>query len=166
MINKKTKNAHGKIIKSWIFPEYVKYDRSRRWYITAFIIFIALTFYNFKTGNFLFIIILVMLALIIVESRKKKPMEMKFSITENGIILNDIFYDYNKNLNNFWIVYNPPEVKKIYFEFKNMLRTHLVIPITDQSPLDLRDILLEYLDEDLEKEGESTAEALGRLLKL
>ena len=41
-----------------------------------------------------------------------------------------------------------------------------MIPITDQSPLDLRDILLEYLDEDLEKEGESTAEALGRLLKL
>lgn len=166
MAEEKIKSGHGKIIKSWTFPEYIKYDRSRGWYIIAFIIFIILTIYNIKTGNFLFIIILVMLALIIVESRKKKPIEMKFSITENGIMLNDIFYDYNKNLNKFWIAYNPPEVKKIYFEFKNMLRTHLVIPIAGQSPLDLRDILLEYLDEDLDKEGESTAEALGRLLKL
>ena len=166
MPKNKIQDMRGKIIKSWTFPEYVKYNHSRRWYITAFIIFIALIFYNFKTDNFLFIIILVMLALIIVKSHKKKPIKIKFSITESGIILNNTFYDYNNNLNKFWIVYNPPEVKKIYFEFKNMLRTHLIIPITDQSPLDLRDILLEYLDEDLEKEGESTAEALGRLLKL
>ncbi|MCK5459919.1 hypothetical protein KAI52_02290, partial [Candidatus Parcubacteria bacterium] len=122
MAKEKIKNIYGKIIKSWTFPEYIKYDRSRRWYIIVSIIFISLIFYNFKTDNFLFIIILVMLALIIVESRRKKPMEVKFSITENGIMLNDAFYDYNKNLNKFWIVYDPPEVKKIYFEFKNMLR--------------------------------------------
>ena len=96
MAKEKIKNIRGKIIKSWTFPEYVKYERSREWYIVFSIIFISLIFYNFKTNNFLFIIILVMLALIIIESRRKKPMEIKFSIAENGIMLNGVFYDYNK----------------------------------------------------------------------
>ena len=158
-------NKQKKLLK-WSFPEYVKHERSVSWFVFAAIfIFICLIF-SIKTNNFLFPIIIIMIALIILNSHKKEPLKMNFSILERGIKLNKKFYNYN-DINNFWIVYDPPGTKNLYFEINNVLKTVLIIPFSgDISPLNLRDILLKYLEEDLEREGFLASEEFGRLMKL
>ncbi|MEA2088624.1 MAG: hypothetical protein U9O55_02165 [Patescibacteria group bacterium] len=114
----------------------------------------------------MFPIIIIMVALIILNSHKKEPLEMNFFIMEKGIKLNKKFYNYSE-INNFSIVYDPPETKNLYFEIDNVLKTVLIIPFADNiSPLNIRDILLKYLEENLNKEGLSASEEFGRLMKL
>ncbi|MBT4277313.1 hypothetical protein HOD96_00995 [Candidatus Falkowbacteria bacterium] len=155
----------GEKIKSWTFPEYIKHNRTTAWYVGAFLMIGLLLLYSARTDNFLFAIVMIMIFVVVIHSHKQDPLKMKFSIYENGILLNEKFYGF-KGLNNFWIAYDPPEVKKLYFEVDNIFKSILIIPIEKNSPLELRDILTKYLEEDLEKEGESTSEALGRMMKL
>ncbi len=154
-----------KILKTWTFSEYTKHSRGVFWYVGALGISALLFLYSFKHDNFLFAIIIVMVLLIIFNSHNREPLKIKFSITNQGIWLNQKFYSY-KDLNSFWIVYNPPKVKKLYFEKNNMLKTHLVVPLEDVPYLEVREILSSFLEEDLDKEGESLTEILGRALKL
>jgi len=68
-------------------------------------------------------------------------------------------------IDNFWFVYEPP-IKNLYLTFKSRLKPNLTIPLNQENPLQIRKFLSQYLKEDLDKEGEPTADALGRLLKL
>ena len=45
----------------------------------------------------------------------------------------------------FFIIYQPPEVKSLYFEFKALTKPRLVIPLKDQNPVEIRKTLLEHL---------------------
>lgn len=155
----------NRVLYSWTFPEYEKHERSLSWYVLAFFIGSLLLLYSIITDNFLFAVIIIMVAIIIASSFKGEPLEMRFTITDKGIFLNKRFYDY-KDLNKFWIVYNAPKIKKLYFEVDNSFHTTLVIPINSVSHLELRDDLGRYLEEDVEKEGEPISEALGRILKI
>lgn len=160
------KNNNQNELLRWSFPEYVKHKRSLSWFVFASIFILLCLFFSIKTNNFLFSIIIIMVALIILNSYKREPLKMKFSITKKGIKLNKKFYNYSE-LDKFWIVYDPPEVKNLYFKIDNILKTTLIIPLDEKiSPLDLRNILLKYLTEDLDKEGLSFSEELNKIMKL
>jgi len=154
-----------KILLKWTFSEFIKYKRGIRWYITAFLVFAILFLYSIKSENFLFAVIIVMIALIIVNSHKKEPIKIQFTATDRGIKINKFFYPYG-NFNKFWIVSLPSHTKKIYFEINNMLHTHLVVPANNHSSQELREILSKYIEEDKETVGEPVSEIIGRALKI
>ncbi|MCH7492666.1 hypothetical protein IID19_03715, partial [Patescibacteria group bacterium] len=62
--------------------------------------------------------------------------------------------------------YEPPEVKNLYFDFKTGIRPSISISLESQNPVNIRKKLLEYLEEDTEKENESFSDGLSRMLKL
>jgi hypothetical protein len=92
-------------------------------------------------------------------------MNIKLNIREDGLEIGRNFYSY-RDLNNFWIIYQPPEVKKIYVSFKSRIAAPLVISLENQNPLKIRKTLLEYLPEDLEKEEEPASDSLSRTFKI
>ncbi|MFA5021379.1 MAG: hypothetical protein WC517_04995, partial [Patescibacteria group bacterium] len=57
-------------------------------------------------------------------------------------------------------------IKNLYVEFKNPLKGRLVIPLDGQDAVAIRDYLLRFLAEDLEREAEPISEQLRRFLKL
>lgn len=150
---------------SWNFLEYTPHQRQKSWYVIASFIFLAFLAYAILTANFLFGLIIIMVAILIFVNHNKEPEELTFSIVQNGIMVDDRLYRF-KEIKKFWLLYEPPEVKNIYFEFKSGLTPVLMIPLNDQNPLVIRKILKENLVEDLEKENESTADALARYFKL
>ena len=95
----------------------------------------------------------------------KEPLEIEFKITQNGIEINNEKYSF-KDLENFWVVYEPPHVKNLYFKFKASFKPTLIIPLLDKNPIKVREILKEYLLEDLDKESESNVESLARVFKI
>ncbi|MBI2415205.1 MAG: hypothetical protein HYV33_00905 [Candidatus Kerfeldbacteria bacterium] len=156
---------YGKILAEWQVPEYIKYDRSTTWYIVMGGIGVILLIHALVTLNLLFAVIILLVAAIVYLHDHRQPDLIDFLILDSGIVLGERYYPY-KLLTNFWIVYEPPTIKVLYFGLSRALRRELPIHLEDQNPVIIRRILLNYLEEDLDKEDEATEESLARLFRL
>jgi len=166
MPEKQTSADFGKKIMGWRVPEYDKHKREQGWYIMAAIVAALLVIYAFFSGNFLFAAIVIIGALVIIIHDGQKPIKVDFSITDQGLVVGKKFYDYDI-IKDFSIVYKPhQQIKNLYFEFKNALRPRLSIPLNNNNPLPIREILLKYLPEDMERTDQPLSEALAKIFKL
>lgn len=156
---------HGKILAEWQVPEYIRYAHSVSWYIFMGIVAAIFLVQAILSLNFLFIIIILLIASIVFLHERGTPEMLDFLIVEDGIVLGERFYAY-KDLNEFWIIYEPPEVQILYFGLRQTFRHDLPIHLEDQNPVTIRQILLNHLEENIEKEEEATEERLARMLQL
>ncbi|MBU1036833.1 hypothetical protein KKF32_02230 [Patescibacteria group bacterium] len=161
----KNENDHGEILAHWNFPEFAKHQRSKSWYFWMTVIFLALLFYSFMTINFLFAVIIIIAAITFFLIYRREPSQINFKINEDGIEADDRFFSY-ENIKNFYIIYQPPEVQYLFFEFKSVLKPRLAIPLINQNPSQISKILSEFLKEDFDKEDEPLSNNLSRRLKL
>jgi len=161
----KSKELEPKNI-SWPVPEYDKHEKGGGWYIFYSLIAFLLILYSFLSGNFLFAVIIIIAAIVIVLRDGQEPDFVKISLTEEGVIVGKKFYDYDE-FKNFSLVYKPKqEIKNLYFEFNNSLKPRLSIPLKKMNPLLIRKSLLRYLPEDLDRTDRPLSEELGKLFKL
>ncbi len=161
---KKEEIGIGEVYFEWKIPEYIQPKRTKRWYILMLVLAIALIIYSIITANFLFALIVIIAIFIVFLRAYAQPQELKFKITDEGILVGGKFYEYNQ-MKNFYIIYSPPVVKKIFFSLKG-LSPDLSIPLNDMNPLIIRKKLLGYIDEDLEREYQSIDDQLETILKL
>ena len=91
--------------------------------------------------------------------------EINIVITEDGVLLNDKFIEY-EDFSAFYIIYYPPTIKNLYLQPKNSFKPVITISLEDQNPIIIRKILLQYLTEDLEKEEMPATESISHSLKL
>lgn len=158
--------GYGNGLVSWEIPEYDRHDREKSWYIKASLIALVLVIYSFLTANFLFAIIIIVAALVVIMNDSRESEKIVFSITDDGVVVGSRFYDYD-DINNFSVIYKPKlGVKNLYFEFKSLFRHRLSIPLEDMNPLPIRENLLKYLPEDLERTDQPLSEGLARWFKL
>ncbi len=157
---------HGKILASWQFPEFRKHQRSALWYLIAIIIIGALIAYSLFTQSYIFLIIIFLFVFVMfLLSRRSAPL-LNIELNEDGVVIGEkTFYQW-KDIKSFWIIYDPPEVKNLYFDFKSAVRPSISISLENENPLRIRKILSHYLTEDTEKENESFSDGLQRILKL
>lgn len=158
-------SEHGKAIFEWNVPEYARHNRSRLWYIVAAIVTALLLLTALRSGNFLFAIIVIMFAVIMVLNSLQEPEEMRVAITERGLVWGEHYHSYI-DVSTFWIVYQPPEVKNLYVEFKSALKPRLNIPLGEESPVAIREFLKKVAKEDTTRDDEPLSDFLGRVLKI
>ena len=157
---------YGEPIVSWEIEEYERHERGFSWYFIAGLINIFFIWYAFQTNNFLLTVIVIMSSFVIILHDSGEPTEIGFSITYDGIVLGENFYDFDE-IKNFAIVYKPnQELKRLYFEFKTPMRNRLSIPLYSEDPLIIRENLLKYLVEDLERKDEPLSEVFSRSFKI
>lgn len=156
---------YGEVDFSWDFPEYITHDRSLPWYVLSSLVVVGLFAFSLITGNILFAIIIILATIITVYIGRRQPRIMNIKLTEEGIVVENRFYPYSE-IKNFWIVHEMPNIRKLYFEFSSPLIPRLSVPYQDQDPNQLRNYLLQYVEESDEREGEPISEAIGRWLKL
>lgn len=155
---------YGETLMEWEFHEFIKHERTSLWYIGAGLVAAVLIIFSFLASNILFGFIIIIASLIVLMFHRSDN-KVKFLITEDGILVNTKFYEY-KILKNFYLIYEPPEVKTLYFEPKSMFSPRIPITIEDQDPNEIRKILKKYLSEDLDRENEPTSDQISRMLKL
>lgn len=156
---------HGKRLASWTFPEFTPYKRSTLWFVIAIALLAALLIYAITSKNYLFAVFLALAAFIYTLVIQQKPRLITFTISEDGLEVHEVFYPF-KDIAKFWIIYEPQEVKTLYFEFQTKIRPMLSIPLETQNPLVIRDVLLTHLKEDLERDEELLSDAIQRKLKM
>jgi hypothetical protein len=162
-----TQNSNEMLeIISWEIPEYEKHSRTKSWYLFFGLIAVAFFIYALASANFLFAVIVVIAAFVLIMNDARSPRSVMISVTSEGIMVGRKFYDYDE-LQNFSIVYKPNyDIKQVYFQFKNRAKRHLSVPLLDVNPLFLRENLLNYLLEDLERTDQTSTEAISKFLKL
>ena len=64
------------------------------------------------------------------------------------------------------MIYNPPEVKNLYFRLKNIVRFRVKIPLLDYDPRPIREYISQFLTEEVEHEEEPLSDRLARVFKI
>src|SRR3990167_355182 len=151
-INNKSTETFGKILCEWSFMDAPQYKRTVGWYFFMIAVFGSLAIYSIVVDNFIFLFLIILFVLVIFISHRNAS-KMEFKITQDGIMVGNKFYPY-KDIEKFWIIYQPPYAKTLYFHIKSFFNPRLPIPLEQQNPVHIRKILLDYIPEDLEQENE------------
>lgn len=155
----------GKVLMEWPFPEYEIMEHGKAWYVAASIAVVLLLLYALVTVNFLFAVIIIMSAIILLLREKFNPDEINFAITEKGLAVDGHFYTYD-SFHSFYVIYKPGELKKLYFDFKSFLKPRLGIPLFNQDPLQVKDLLSKHIEENIDQEHEPVSEVFKKVFKL
>ena len=161
-----TKNTiTGDIIHHWQVDEYDKHERGTWWYVLIIPLTIALIIYGLFSQNFLFSLIIILFSIILFLQAHQHPQKIDFAITDLGVVVGNRLYTFSE-FSEFFLIYQPPFVKTLYLETKSAFRPILRIPLNEENPLDIRNTLTEFLDENLEKEEEPLTATSVRNWKL
>ncbi|MBU0613731.1 hypothetical protein KJ766_00385 [Patescibacteria group bacterium] len=155
----------GDEIVSWQAWEFPKHERGTLWYVIVGSIGVSLIVYAVISANYLFAIIILMIAVILIITGLRKPEIVQVYLTNLGVVFGEEFYPYQE-IKDFSIAYNPPEVKLLYIDFHKVWRPLVSIPLEDADPNEVREVLLPYAFENLEREEEHLTDMMKRLYKL
>lgn len=155
----------GDELHAWETWEFPPYERSRSWYLIATALSLAFILYAIWIQSYLFAIIVLLMGVMMLVNNLRKPERIMVYVTTLGIVVGNEFYSY-RDMKNFSVVFNPPLVKNLYLRFNSILQPMLVIPLESQNPVELRETLLLYAMEDLEREEEDLTDVLRRVYKL
>lgn len=155
----------GHIVYQWQVKEYEKYDRNKGWYAMMGVVGGLLLLYAIVTANYVFALMVVLFGIILFLNDMQEPLQLPFTIVETGIVIGDKYYKFSE-LTNFWIIYNPPAVKNLYFSTGKLLNHRIQIPLFNYDPRPIRDYLSKFLKEDLEQEEEPMSDRIARIFLL
>ncbi len=156
---------YGTPLVTWQVDEYQRVERSTRWYLIAGIGAVALIVYAVATANFLFAVIILMAGIVTLATSFTPPRRIDVVVTDQGVAIGPRFYEYKK-IRDFSLAYQPPDVKILYLDFVSPLNPLLSVPLEDMDPNEVRDTLLAYCRENLDRTEETLTDRLRRVYKL
>lgn len=163
--NKNYLTEYGKVFTAWQVDEFPNHDRSRLWYVLGAIAAVGLIIYSIFTANFLFAVIILLAGLTTLLSTFRQPEKLDIAITSTGVIIGDHFHSF-KEFKDFSIAYEPPAIKLLYFDFVSSWIPLVSIPLEDNDPNYIRECLLPFCLENLERTEETLTDYVRRLYKL
>ena len=155
---------YGKELRAWEVSEGHLHERGAGWYAAAIIVGLVFLIYAIVTRNFLFGFIVIMFGVIMATHSMHPAGHYRCVITEFGLHIGARFYPW-KDIEKFWIMYQPPEVKTLYLDFEG-LRPRLPIPLGDADPNEIRASLSSVIVEDTSHGEEPFSDWLIRVLKI
>lgn len=155
----------NKIFISWQFPEYEQKNRPKWWWLLAIVVWLGLVIWAaVAQQSFLYLLILLFAAIIFITLERREPQLLECRITNEGIEVDDHLYLFD-DLESFFIIYQPPYIKNLYLIRKSW-RPILAIPLHNQNPAEVKQILALRLKEDLDRIEEPFLDQLARWLGL
>ncbi len=129
----------------WQAPEYHHYQRSKDWYWAVGIITVSIAILAFVFSNALFGILILISAGILVFYTLREPQDVNYEINEKGIMINNDLHPY-LTLEAFWIENRTTEPKMI-LKSKKMLQPYIIIPIHEDSAVEIAEVLRKFVEE-------------------
>jgi hypothetical protein len=150
---------------SWETWEVSPIVRNARWYTVAAVVGLGLLLYGLFTANFLFSIIVILFAVLTMVRDMRSGNRIVAAVTKSGFVFGDELFLF-QDIRDFSIVVRSPGVKNLYLSFKGRLRPLLSVQLEEADPNALRQALLPFVLENLERDEESLTDMLRRVYKL
>ncbi len=148
---------------SWEAPSFHHNPQKKYIAIMAIIFLCGAGAVIFYLADILTAIMLILSFIVLILYANKKPSLIKITVNQGGIIIDDRNYFY-KELKSFWIDYNIDGPKELSLEFKKWYIPYVQISIEDESPVELRSLMINFIPE---KEHEkSLADIISRKIGL
>jgi hypothetical protein len=130
----------------WSAPEHEEYTVGKKFYTYATIFLALLIAYAIYSNSPIMAITFILVGVVGYLYLQKKPRVVNFSITVEGIIAENEIYEFD-NLKSFWIFYDPPQEKLLSLRSKSIFTPYIHIPIGDEDPVKIRQILIDFIPE-------------------
>lgn len=142
------KEQRGPIKIEWMAHEHHHQNRSNDWYWGIGIIAILLAVLAIYFGNIVLAMFIVLAGFTSILQAHAKPKVIKYSITRKGIKAGESSFPFS-TLESFWVIDEDVDDKIILRSTKFMM-PFIVLPYdsTNTDPEEIRDYLLEYIDEE------------------
>ena len=150
---------------AWETPSWEHAERGPKWYLWMAGVSAVLLLYAVFTANYLFALIILLVGIIIVLAGNEPPRTVLVQVGHNGVVVNGQLYQFGELLE-FAIVYHPPHIKVLYLQPKSYVRPRLRVSLEEQDPVEIRNHLKQYLQEDLDLREEHFSDIIGRLLRM
>src|SRR5258708_5273078 len=120
-------------------------SRERTWYVIGVLIIGAiLAGVFFHDIMFTFVLALGALVLALHSAKPHRPSAIGIHAT--GISIDGDHHRFS-DMRSFWIHYYPPHIKELSVEFKKGLTHRIHIPLENQNPLEIRQVMVNYVPE-------------------
>lgn len=150
------------ILKQWLAEEFSYYEKSRAWFLVGGIFFFVIVGYFIIVKELITAITFLLLGVTVYLFSLKKPRNIECYITYHGITVDNATYPFT-DIDSFWIFYEPPDFKVISLKHKKPYLPHIHIPLGDEDPMEVRQILMELLTET--EQEEAFSDKMARYLR-
>jgi len=140
------------VLMDWKAQEFEVYEKSFWWYFVAAVLDIAIVAYALISNNPIMAITFILAGIVGYIYLEKDPQIIHFAITPDGVIAGNELYSY-ENIHSFWIFYDPPHTKTLSLHTKGSMFPFVHIPIDDQNPVQMHELLSEYIPEIKQEPG-------------
>ncbi len=131
---------------SWKALEYKRKEKTADWYWAVILISLAMVVISFILHNVLFAILIIISTSILISFSVLEPKIVIISINQKGISMDKDLYPF-ATLEAFWVENTDEDNQKILLRSKKMIMPLISIPLEEHHHLDVREFLLQYLQE-------------------
>jgi len=135
----------------WSTPEYVPKEHSKDWYIAVILITLSVIVAAVMYENYFFALFLAIGTSLLLYMAKRPPEIVDVKLSSRGILFHNKMYPYLE-LDAFWVETRFRE-PRIIIRQNSKSATHLIVPIAEADPEQVRHFLGYYLDEELQEES-------------
>ena len=152
---------HDTYFYGWTALEHDPYTVGKKFYLFSTIFLAAIVIYALVSNSPIMAIVFILIGIVGYAFLKKEPQTINFSINADGIIAGNEIYEF-EDLKSFWIFYDPPHEKILSLQSKGKFTPHIHIPIGNENPVKIREILIDFIPE--EKQEHTLVDAAERFL--
>lgn len=154
---------HSKdVLAHWQAPEFEVYEQDKKWLKIIAFFLVAIIAYAVYANSPIMAITFILIGVVGYIHLGKEARILDFMITYDGIVAGREIFEYER-INSFWIFYEPEnDTKVISLHIKSYLTPYVHIPIHNEDPVRIREILLDHIHEI--KQDHNIVDALERFL--
>jgi len=134
------------ILYKWRAPEHEIVEKDKRWYLWIGLILAGIVTYAIFTDSLVMAITFILIGMVGYIIINKEPRVITFYITDDGVIADKEIYEF-ENIKSFWIFYESEGLKSVSLHLKSKIMPYVHIPLGEEDPTVVREILLEYIEE-------------------
>lgn len=146
----------------WQTPEFESREISRNFYLWSGAFILATIVYALATNSPVMAITFILIGIMGYITLERDPLMLRCAITGEGVIVEKELYVF-ENIESFWIVYEEDD-KYISLKTTGKLTPFVHIPLGNENPAKIRDILIEYIPE--EKHDPTLIDTIGKMLHI
>ncbi|HRY52893.1 MAG TPA: hypothetical protein P5089_03605 [Candidatus Portnoybacteria bacterium] len=150
------------IISSWTAPEFIRYEKTRTWFIVLGAITVGLLVTAILTKNYFFALLILISSFLVYIHAQKHPRKITIKITDEEIEIGNNFSLSHKEILSFWI-FEDSEIKTLSLETKKILRPKITLLLENTKTNEIKESLLRFIKE--KKHEESIPDIIARKLK-
>jgi len=149
----------------WEANGYIFEEKSSDWYWALGIIAVAAAVASILFGNVILALLIIVASGTLALTNMKRPQQHRFRITDEGVMIDENLYEYEKIVSFSVLEYiDPARPAALSLRTHYLLAPHLLIPIVGHDPVEIYEFFADHVEDG--RHDESIVDRVIDLLRL